>query len=471
SEGGGEGNGSVATGPMTWDASNFPAFWHEGSMSGEMLAVVQPDLSSSQPVINGGNLIYNTTRKIALYRAYTETGLMVRSGLDANGLKSSEGGYYAKVGWLGKPYVAVNGQANKLSKLVLEQNTTVSKDLSVGETWDMGDGYNLTLQSIDTHVPRQARLVLNNGSEKLDDKIIQEDQVYTYVENSLAGGSDVPLFVTYVENISENSVILKYTWLISDNVTIFNTADRLGMLEVISSGTPGFDLENMDGIALNRGTTINLLDGLYIAVNDSPSLEYYPVMTAIAPVIKDTTVPAVTNLSLSTFAPRINETVKITANISDNADLNTTDIFVVVRSPGGYIDTLPMIEMIDPGNGTYYYSDYNSTSEYGRYNVSITAGDLAGNINDTEKTWFVTTKTSSASTMLNGGKGETASGSWEWNSTNFLDFVNNETLKANVSGREIPQVGLWYNISRKIEADDFINLSVDETKSIGNGYT
>ncbi len=276
--GGGAINGSVAFGPMTWNASNFPAFWHQDNVSSETLAVLQPDLSSSQRVIYDSNLVYSTTQQLIPYKVFTETGLTVDYGLNG-------GGYYAMLGWLGKPYVAVKGKGNKLSELVLEQNITDSKNLTVNETWNMGDGYNLTLRSVDIAAhPKQAWLELGNNSRKLDDKVIQEGQVYTYVAMSFAGESDVPVFVTYVENITVNSVRLKYSWLISDNVTIFHAADRYGIMEVMSASDMGFVLINKDiNIVLSRNTIINLLDGLYFVVNDNPSLEYYPMMTGELP--------------------------------------------------------------------------------------------------------------------------------------------------------------------------------------------
>src|SRR5659263_283333 len=48
--GGGGINGSVAYGPFTWNASNFPGFWHEDGVWSEALSVDQPYLDSYMPV-------------------------------------------------------------------------------------------------------------------------------------------------------------------------------------------------------------------------------------------------------------------------------------------------------------------------------------------------------------------------------------------------------------------------------------
>ena len=269
-------DGSVASGPMTWTASNFPAFWHEDGISGETLSVNQNDLSESQRVINRDNLVYSSTKRVVPYKIYTETGLAVWNGLDAYGSRVISGGYYAKVGWLGKPYVAANGQAFKLSEIILEQNSTDLKNLNVNETWNLGKDYNLTLIALDKNA-RQALFNLSNKSGIISEFIVEEGNSNTVWRN-LADESDAPFFVTYMDNISENSVRLKYTWMISDNVTIINSGDRFGIMEVRSYNSDGFSLSNENPITLLRGSTVNLLEGFDLVVNDNPLLEYYPRM-------------------------------------------------------------------------------------------------------------------------------------------------------------------------------------------------
>jgi len=66
--------------------------------------------------------------------------------------------------------------------------------------------------------------VLTFAGVKLDDRIVAEGDVYTYVEKSIAGESDVPLFVTYIDAVFSGAttdvVQLRYTWVVSRNGAI-----------------------------------------------------------------------------------------------------------------------------------------------------------------------------------------------------------------------------------------------------------
>ncbi len=54
-----------------------------------------------------------------------------------------------------------------------------SKKLAVGESWDMGNGWVLTVQSIDART-RSVWLELSRDGSKVDDKIVEEGQVYSW---------------------------------------------------------------------------------------------------------------------------------------------------------------------------------------------------------------------------------------------------------------------------------------------------
>ncbi len=278
--------------PFTWNSTNFDGFNVSGT-GNEDLTIVQTDLGAADGKTrtirnwdnsSGAGLVYNTTRYLVEYEISKNEGLSVERALDSAGNKVNKGNYYAKVNLFGEPYIALNGKANKITKLVLEQRSTEQKILTVGETWDMGGGYTLTAQSIDARVsPRQAWVTLSKDGIKLDDKVIAQGDVYTYVQYSLAGETDVPMFVTYIDSIfagtTTDSVVLKYTWLISRTITEVRTGDRFGLLRVISSSDNKIKFDNDYTISLAPNTTINLAGNIKFKVVDNTTyLKFYPTV-------------------------------------------------------------------------------------------------------------------------------------------------------------------------------------------------
>lgn len=168
-----------------------------------------------------------------MYNVFKEKGLIVLNGLCDNGDKNCMsqsnifgpnilgGGYYGKVG----ERIALNGNASKLSDLIIEQGVSDKKTLAVGQIWNVGDGWTLTANAIDAKAtPRQVWLTLKYNGTKVDDYILAQGQVYTYFESSIEGEHDVPLFVTYIDSIyagaTTDIVDLRFTWAISRNITI-----------------------------------------------------------------------------------------------------------------------------------------------------------------------------------------------------------------------------------------------------------
>ncbi|MEA3323759.1 MAG: DUF6519 domain-containing protein [Euryarchaeota archaeon] len=164
------------------------------------------------------------TVKYIEYNVSKEKDLIVVNGLCADGTKNCEtqngisgGRYYAKVG----AHVAVNGNPKILSELILEQTVNEMQTLATDETWVLGRGYSLVARQIDLD-GNKVRLALQRNGAELDNAVVETGRVYTRVAERIAGETDVPMFVTYVDAIfhgtESNIVRLCYTWLISDNV-------------------------------------------------------------------------------------------------------------------------------------------------------------------------------------------------------------------------------------------------------------
>jgi len=279
----------------SWNAYNFAGFWYDlkdGLMSENMTITT---LGSRQ--IAAEKLFYNATVRAVQFKVSSEKSLNVENGLDSALAKDqvtatdgqtnvTGGGYYAKVGWQAQEYVALNAKANKLAKIVYESIATDKKTLTIGDVWDIGDGYTLTAQSIDTSTsPRQAWLALSKDGVKLDDKIIVQGQVYTYTKASLASETDVPVFVTYVDSVfagaTSDILLLKYTWAISSSVTEIKTGDKYGAMEVIDDGSSDYtiNLQNKDSaISLSQNSVVDIMGNMKFSVADSATLRFMPIV-------------------------------------------------------------------------------------------------------------------------------------------------------------------------------------------------
>ena len=172
---------------------------------------------------------------------FEENDLIVESGLCEDGKKNcmsqdtsegkiSGGGFFSKFG----DKVALNGNPNKLVDLILEQRgdswyTEIGGNVYENNTWLFGDSLTLTVERIDIQKPEsglesKAKIILKHNDRVLDSKEIQKGELYTYVEKEIEGESDVPMLVTYCDDLFDiaevnKMVRLKFTWVISRDVT------------------------------------------------------------------------------------------------------------------------------------------------------------------------------------------------------------------------------------------------------------
>lgn len=278
---------------LSWDAQKFPGFWYNlaTGKSSETIWINQPasSLTAGTRAVQEEKLLYNTSRTDQKYRVFIEKGLKVQNGLEYDVstktfARGAKGGYYAQLGWFGDRYIALNGKANKVAKMVKEQKAEEKQTLKIGETWNLGEGYTITVEALDTSVsPRQAWLSLKKGGKTLDNKVVNEGDVYTYVEKNIANESDVPVFVTFAESIFSGSdgniVQLKYTWVISRNVTEIKAGDKFGVFEVKEADENHLLLYNKDkAINLDQNAVQPLYGDFKFRVADNAAaLRFYPI--------------------------------------------------------------------------------------------------------------------------------------------------------------------------------------------------
>ncbi|HMB45519.1 MAG TPA: S-layer protein domain-containing protein [Candidatus Methanoperedens sp.] len=316
----------AANGSVAWNYANFAGFWYDlkTNQSTESLAVQAFNGARS---IDKEKLWYNTTIAATKFKVASEKSRDVEYGLDANGANPTSTGaqYYDVVGWMAEKYIGINGKPNKLAKLILEQDTSDKKTLTVGETWEMGGGYSLTAQSIDARSnPRLAWFVLSKDGAKLDDKVLEAASttagngtqgVYTYFAN-LGGESNVPIFVTYIDSVfsgaSSDMVQLKYTWLIDNTITEVKSGDKFGIFKVDSESP--LKLKSDSAVSLSKDSTVTLAGNMNFRVSDSADTDvrFYPKLDYVITGGNDTK-PGNTTTVKGTARPTTNVTSNITA--------------------------------------------------------------------------------------------------------------------------------------------------------------
>jgi len=310
------GSGATCTaGPvgMAWSAYNFPAYWYNLD-NGDTSEVMYYDdgagttnpsadittLTAPPGTIDKNELKYETRPKFVQYKldegttgdpdrlAYVIDHAIVQNNAGGAGFDNvSDQQGYAKIGWLGAEYVALGGDATKLSKLIKEFGTATSekKTLTTGDIWDVGGGWTLQVQSLDAKAsPRKAWMTLSYNGNKIDDVVVEDagaKRVYTYVEKSIAGKSDVPLFITYVDSVfsgtTTDMVQLRYTWAISRDVTTVSSDSQIGSFKVRTASSSVLKLDNENSIDLNKDSTADIaVDLKFVVANDDNNLRFYP---------------------------------------------------------------------------------------------------------------------------------------------------------------------------------------------------
>ncbi len=199
---------------------NYAGFWYDidsGNYS-ESLEIT----NMTGRMIPPGGLTYTSYR---VQVPYTVTSVKGKKppGTDGSYFMYSLGG---------KKYAVRN---NGLARILVEQGEGVyeKKTVSEMETWELGNGYTLISPYINTFSTRwDAQIILKRNGIELQNIRLLPHNMYAY-----AGGEDAPIFVTYLEDVfsgtaSFNMIQLKYTWLISSNVTDIKEGDVLGVFKV-----------------------------------------------------------------------------------------------------------------------------------------------------------------------------------------------------------------------------------------------
>lgn len=281
---------NISDGIVSWHPQNFAGFYYEldDEPGSEELRILDSASLIGTRTIFPDKLVYSTSGdnrmlNVVKYPFHGNCSAAELAGLKGfrAGNMSSECGKYLAVGWQGEKYIGIKNKANKLSHSIVEHREE-KKTLMIGETWNIGAGIELTINSIDARSnPRQVWISLKKNGIVLDETIISDHKIYTYVEKNLVGESNVPLLVTYVDAIFTGStydfVQFRYTWLIDSNAFEIKSGDKFGVFTATNVNSSIIELRNeQHTILLSRGTNLNLMGTMGFKVADSNILRFYP---------------------------------------------------------------------------------------------------------------------------------------------------------------------------------------------------
>ena len=285
---------------MAWDGLNFPGFWYDidSNLFSEELEITN---------ISGRKIPRGSLRYI--------TG--VRSPFEAAGIKGSEkhglNVSFMVFGIGTDKYVAINGKSAELSRILLEHTGSRydKKTLAPDEAWELGEGYNLTVRSLEVRDnPRRALLSLSHHGTVLKEDWIPAGSFFSYSEDVSSDRINPPKFFTYLDTIFVGCCFdmaqFRYTFLRSDDIKRIQKGDRMGVFRVIDVEPGSISMENDIDIYLRPGSHLNLIGNLSFRVADANELRFYPSNTKGQEISEEIDeVPEVDSMNQS---PEVSET-------------------------------------------------------------------------------------------------------------------------------------------------------------------
>ncbi len=256
-----------------WSASNFGGMFYdpEYDVSTEWLYVT---IDRTNKQIAKGNLTYETTPKKISYRNPEMAGFSESYFKDE----------LPVIGWQGERYAAM-GSAGRLSKILLD--TDDKQTLHIGELWDLGEGYTLTVKEIGEE-DRAALISLSKNGNEVYSGIIEPGSSadlgsHTFLYTKKINGMFAPVFSVYVEavfNGKQGMVQFKYPLMISDSPLEINPGDSFGNVTVITTGDK-LMLENDHAVPVYYGDTVDATGDIWFKAASSPTVRFYPLITKI----------------------------------------------------------------------------------------------------------------------------------------------------------------------------------------------
>jgi S-layer protein (TIGR01567 family) len=287
-----------------WDYSSFPDFWYDldADLETETLTILEGALGyPGDREIDESSLVYKTHPVFQEYQMHqdipdpgrdyqTDMEYTYQDQLDRwiglcveSDNLGGDCGYFIE-GWMGEKYVAIDNNADKLTRLLLEFEDDDKKTLYLGEEWDLGGGFALEVTGFDVTGEKATIHLSKNGglldTGTLDTGGSEQDRVYTYTPD-IGEEEDIPVFSCYVDAIYKGDVSyvqLMYVFLIDDDVLEIDTSDTYGAMEVMTASSKEVVLNNDEtAIDLDIDSTEHIMGDMYFkTADDGAAIRFYP---------------------------------------------------------------------------------------------------------------------------------------------------------------------------------------------------
>ncbi len=277
-----------------WTADSFGMLYYdlENNFSTERLEL---NLNAEDNWIPEGGLVYESSPVKVPYK---------NPEMRNYGENAFDGGY-SVLGWDGEKYAYLGNDQGLINVLLDDDN---SRSLYSGEEWNLGEGYTLRVDGIDSDKVHLA--VLRNNISVYSSIISPGKSAdlgkHTLMYNKTINGIEVPLFSVYVDNVLEGNgssgVSLKYPLHFSESPLEIKVGDMFGALTVVET-SPKIRLENEN--ALNFGSDLEVTEEIHLGsfekkTGENLNVTFFPFMNRVEKV--DSVLPTVTQHAIPTMS-------------------------------------------------------------------------------------------------------------------------------------------------------------------------
>lgn len=273
-----------------WTADSFGMLYYdlENDFSTERLEL---NLDAEKDWIPKGGLVYESSPVRISYQ---------NPEMKDYGENAFDGGYSA-LGWDGEKYAWLGNEQGIVNILMDDDN---DRRLYSGEEWDLGEGYTLKVDGIESD---KVHLTVLRNNVAVHSSIISPGNsadlgTHTLLYNKTVNGIEIPLFSVYVDKVlegKENSgVTLKYPLHFSESPLEIKLGKMFGALKVVET-SPNIRLENEN--ALNFGSNLEITEEIHLGsfekkTGGNLNVTFFPFMNKVEKV--DSVLPTTTQWTI-----------------------------------------------------------------------------------------------------------------------------------------------------------------------------